>query len=45
MQGTGEERRCQSLCDKRDNNNILFEITFHQTSLPDLLVKDQTTLI
>ena len=29
---TGEERRRQNLCDKRDNN--LFEITFCQTSLP-----------
>ena len=27
-----EERRWQTLCDKRDSNN-LFEITFHQTSL------------
>ena len=28
---TGEERRRQTLCDKRDDN--FFEITFHQTSL------------
>ena len=28
---TGEERRRQTLCDKRDNNFV--EITFRQTSL------------
>ena len=43
---SGEERRRQTLCDKRDNNYVWNHISLNFTSLwTDLSVKDQKTLI
>ena len=43
---SGEERRRQILCDKRDNNFVWNQISLNFTSLwTDLSVKDQKTLI